>query len=268
MRNNSENPRYFIQSLGKGLSLLQIMAEKGVPLTLSEIAKAMDTNKAAITRFCFTLQELGFIRRDNQKLYHLTPTILSLGYPVICNMDWRLIAEYYLQRFFDDVQETVNLSILDGPDIQYVIRIRREKYLPFDVSVGTKLPVYCTSMGKVLLALGSPEKTRPILESLVFKPIAQKTITSMDKFLEDLETVRARGYGVNDGELTEGNSALAAPILNKTGYAVAAINVAAPATRYSRMEMEEKLLSQLIVVAQEISKSLMQVESPIVTESE
>ena len=149
--------RYFIQSLAKGLSVLQTFSKVGSPITLSELAQALGTTNTTATRLCYTLTELGFIRRDGQKRYRLTPKVLTLGYPDICSLDWQDIARYYLERLFEAVQETVNLSVLEGPEILYLIRIRKRKYLPFDIRIGTRLPVYCTAMGKVLMAMGPPD---------------------------------------------------------------------------------------------------------------
>jgi IclR family pca regulon transcriptional regulator len=117
---------------------------------------------------------------------------------------------------------------LEGSEIIYLIRIRKRKYLPFDIQTGTKLPVYCTAMGKILMAMGPPEKIKPILKALEFKPLTAHTITRLDKFLNELGGVRKKGYAINDEELSIGNRALAAPIMNQHGYAVAAITLLCP----------------------------------------
>jgi IclR family pca regulon transcriptional regulator len=263
MRNVSK-PRYFINSLAKGLSVLQAFGEAGHPLTLSEVAKALGANSTTATRLCYTLTELGFIQKDGQRRYHLTPKILTLGHSYISGLAWQEVAQYYLERLFKEVQETVNLSILEGSEMIYLFRIRKRKYLPFDIQIGTKLPVYCTAMGKVLMALGPSERTKPILKALEFKPLTARTITSLDKFMDELERVRKKGYAINDEELSIGNRSVGAPIMGKQGYAVAAINIAVPTTEYSRSQMEKILAPQVIRTAHEISDALMKMEAPIV----
>ncbi|HUL36298.1 MAG TPA: IclR family transcriptional regulator C-terminal domain-containing protein, partial [Thermodesulfobacteriota bacterium] len=257
-------PRYFINSLAKGLSVLQAFGEAGHPLTLSEVAKALGANSTTATRLCYTLTELGFIQKDGQRRYHLTPKILTLGHSYISGLAWQEVAQYYLERLFKEVQETVNLSILEGSEMIYLFRIRKRKYLPFDIQIGTKLPVYCTAMGKVLMALGPSERTKPILKALEFKPLTARTITSLDKFMDELERVRKKGYAINDEELSIGNRSVGAPIMGKQGYAVAAINIAVPTTEYSRSQMEKILAPQVIRTAHEISDALMKMEAPIV----
>jgi IclR family pca regulon transcriptional regulator len=265
MRNSFlDKSPYFVKSLAKGLTVLQILADMDGPLTLSEIAHAMGSDKTTTTRFCHTLRELKFIYRDNQKRYHLSPKVLTLGTSVICGLDWLKIARYYLERLFEEVQKTVNLSILEGEEILYLIRLRKEKYLPFDIRIGTKLPVYCTAMGKVLMAMGPPEKTKSIIEALEFRQLTSRTITSRDKFLDEFSKIRSNGYAINDEELTDLARAVAAPILDNQNYAIAAINIAAPTTECSLKEMEENLAPIVKRVAHEISKSLIEIDAPIV----
>ena len=257
-------PRYFIGSLAKGLSILQAFSEAGHALTLSEIANALKTNNTTATRLCYTLTVLGFIQRDGQRRYHLTPRVLTLGYSFISGLGWQEVAKYYLETLFKEIQETVNLSILEDSEIIYLIRIRKRKYLPFDIQIGTKLPVYCTAMGKILMAMGPPKKIGSILKKLGFKPLTARTITRLDKFLEELGKVRKKGYAINDEELSIGNRAVAAPIVDKQGYAVAAINIAVPTTEYSRSQMEKTLAPQVMRTAHEISGALIKMDVPLV----
>jgi IclR family pca regulon transcriptional regulator len=267
MRNiRFKRPRYFIHSLAKGLSVLQAFGEAGHPLTLSEIATALGANNTTATRLCYTLIELGFIQRDGQRRYHLTPKVLTFGHSYISGLAWQEVTQYYLETLFREVQETVNLSVLEGSEIIYLLRIRKRKYLPFDIQIGTKLPVYCTAMGKVLMAMGPPKKIKPILKTLTFRPLTSRTITSLDKFMDELDKVRRKRYAINDEELSIGNRAIAAPILDKQGYAVAAINIAVPTAEHSRSQMEETLAPQIMRTAREISEALIKMEAPLVME--
>ncbi len=267
MRNiETERPRYFINSLAKGLSVLQAFSKADHSLTLSEIANSLEANKTTATRLCYTLTELGFIQKDGQRRYHLTPKVLTLGHSCISGLAWQEVAQFYLESLFKEVQETVNLSILEESEIIYLLRIRKRKYLPFDIRIGTKLPVYCTAMGKVLMAMGASEKIKPIFKTLEFKPLTPRTIKSLDQFMDELEKVRKKGYAINDEELSIGNRAVAAPIADKQGYAVAAINIAAPTPAYSRSQMEKILASKVIQTAREISEALIKIEAPLVME--
>lgn len=247
--------------MAKGLRCLQVIATSGRPVSLSEIAKAMDTNKAAVTRLCYTFTELGFLQRDARKYYQLTPNILKLGYLAVCDMGWRDIAKYHLRKLFEEVNHTVSLSIVDGDEIVFLIRFTTKKHLPFNIRMGTKLPIYCTAMGKVLMAVGNPEITKSILDRLVFRSLTVHTITRRDVFLEELKRVKQIGYALNDEELSIGNRSIAAPVMDKSGYAVAAIVISVPAAQYSLDELEKTFAPKIIRTAHDISQSLIKAQT-------
>ena len=261
MRNNS---RYFIKSVNKAFKVLQSIAEANRPLTLSEIALSIPTDKTSATRLCYTLTELGFIHRDINKRYYPTPKVLTLGTSIISGLDWVELCRHYLERLFEELEKTINLCVLEGEEILYLIRIRKEKYLPFDIRMGTKLPLHCTAMGKALLAFGDPEKVDPIIDNLELMQLTPRTITSMKHFIEELNEIKLRGYAINDEELTSLARSVAAPILNDQGYAVAAINIASPTTKCSLEEMVDIIAPRLIEIAGEISVSLKQIGATII----
>jgi len=212
--------------------VLQAFSEADHTLTLSEIAHALRSNTTTATRLCYTLSELGFIHKDGQRRYHLTPKILTLG--ILLFPDWpgrkwlniiwrsfsrrsrrRSICLYWKVRklfiSFASERENISLSIFKQvPNFQFIAR-------RWENPDGH----------------GPPEKIKPILKTLEFKPLTAHTITRLDKFLNELGEVLKKGYAINDEELSIGNRALAAPIMSQHGYAVAAINIAVPTTEYS-----------------------------------
>ena len=255
--------RYFLQSLAKGLNAIQKFVEAARPITISELAQAMGTTNTTATRICHTLSEMGFILKNKRKEYRLTPKILTLGYPAVCGLEWQEVARYYLEQLLDEVQESVSLSIGEEGEILYIIRLTRREYLPFDLPIGARLPVYATAMGKVLMALGPPEKTIPVVDNLKFRRLTAHTIGTKDRFLKELEKVKRLGYGTNDEELSLGGRALGAPILDQQGFAVAAINIGVPTTRYSMKDLEKRLVGPILRTAVRISESLQRIEAEI-----
>lgn len=256
--------RNFLNSLCKGLKTLQTLGRSNIPLTLSEIAGSIGTTKTTATRLCHTLREMGFIQRDENKKYSLTLEVLTLGYSAICGLEWREMADRYLKAFFERIGENVNLGILDGQQVLHLIRYRKQEHLPFAFRIGMKLPVYCTAIGKVLVAINSPKITKAILEKLQFRPLTPHTITTIEKFRLELEGIRSKGYAISREEFSIGNCAVAAPVLNKDNYAAAAINVAVSTQEYSPKDVEKIFGPQVIEVAGQISKALGAVESNIV----
>lgn len=263
MRNIDGKDRYFLQSLSKGLALLSVMAKEGRPMALSEISNALSINKTTVTRLSHTLEKLGYVHRDKNKHFCLSPKVLTLGYGVVSGLDWLEVARYYLKKLFEEVNECVNLSVLDGGEILYLVRIRREGYLPFDIRVGTKLPVHCTAMGKIFMAMGQKEVVQPVLDKLVLAPVSEFTITDKGKFMLCLEDVLRKGYAVNVQELAISNIAIAAPVLDRRGNANIAINIAVPMKRYHTEEdVVSKFLKPLLHCADQISQALNKMETP------
>ena len=255
----SDTSRYFVQSLAKGLALLKVISQAERPLSLTEIAEQLDTNKATATRFCYTLVKLGYLHRMDQKLYSLTPKVLELGYSAICRTDWHEMTTFFLRDLFRQLDETVSAAILVETDILYTIRIIKKKILDMDIQVGSRLPAHCTAMGKVLLAFGPPETVQEVLQKMDFKKMNEKTITSPQRFLEELEQVRQMGYALSDEEVALGNRSIGAPLLGENGYAFAAIAAATPSESYSAERLKKEMAPPLLACAQKISSAMKQI---------
>lgn len=253
---SADKSRYFLQSLAKGLSVLQAMAEANQPMTLSHIARAASTSNATATRICYTLGQMGFIDRDEQRRFFITPRILSLGHAAVYSLGWRNVAQHYLERLSFELKETVNLSVLDGRELVYIARVNTDRILPFDLQLGSRLPVYCTSMGKALMAFSPPELVSEILDQLDFAPLTHRTIKTRGEYMTELEQVRAKGYAINDEELSVGLRSVAAPILDDQGWSRAAINIAVPTTRYSLARLVEELAPAALRTTREIMRAL------------
>lgn len=253
---SGDKSRYFLQSLAKGLTVLQAMAEANQPMTLSHIARSASTSNATATRICYTLGQMGFIDRDEQRRFFITPRILSLGHSAVCSLGWRNVAQHYLERLSFELKETVNLSVLDGHELVYIARVNTDRILPFDLQLGSRLPVHCTSMGKALMAFSPPELAAEILEKMDFTGLTHRTINTKEEYQVELEQVRSKGYAVNDEELSVGLRSVAAPILDAQGWSQAAINIAVPTTRYSLARLVEELAPAAMRTAREIMRAL------------
>lgn len=255
-----EQSHYFVSSLARGLTILEVLVSSPGPLTLSEIARSIGANKTTATRFCYTLSKLGYINRDAQLRYYLTPHVLSLGYASIRSSGWIKLARYYIEELSKEINETVNLSMLDDNEIIYLVRAKTEKILPYDLMIGSKLPIHCTSMGKVLLAFGLEEKTRDLFAHLDLQPFTHRTIIRKDDFLAEIEKIRKQGYSISDEEFSLGLRSIAAPLFCDRGYAVAAINIAVPTKRYTVEDLEKTLGPKVLDLAKIIGQSLKEME--------
>jgi IclR family pca regulon transcriptional regulator len=256
----SSNPdpkssRLFVNSLARGLNLLEALAGAGMPKTLTELSKIVGFNKVTTSRFCHTLMESGYIEKLPSKHYQLTPKVLSLGYAVICSYDLRRVAQPYLRELSKTLQETVNMAVLEGTDILYVARFKTETILATELHLGSRLPVYCTSMGKAILAHLPESEQNSIIERIRFVRLTHKTLDSREALQLELEKVRRQGFAVNDEELSVGLRSIAAPVM-RGDRPVAAVNIAVPTIRYSRAKLLSELAPPLLRTARTISRLL------------
>jgi len=208
-------------------------------------------------RFLHTLEKTGFIEKDlKQKTYRLTPKVLTLGYAVFHSSDLWQTAHPYLVKASNRLNETMNMAILDGTDILYIDRIKTQKILQISLEIGSKLPAYCTSMGRVLLS-GLPEdEARRILDQSKREKFTEKTLTDIETILKVLERTRREGYALNDGELAPELKSIAAPVRNGSGRVVAAVNIAVHTSQYDVAKMERVLLPVLRETTQTISAAM------------
>jgi IclR family pca regulon transcriptional regulator len=183
--------------------------------------------------------------------------VLDLGFAAINSMDIREISVPHLQALSDATGFTVNMAILDGPDVVYIERCRtsqsRQREIDLNLHVGSRLPAYCTSMGKVLLAFLPPAELGALLNTLTFSRRGPNTITSKRALLKELEQVRAQGLAMNNEELAYGLRSIAAPVRAQTGEVVAAINLAVHRSLVSMDELFEDLAPALVHTATEIA---------------
>ncbi len=252
-----EKDRYFVSALAKGLDILQVIANAGRPLPLSEVSASLGINKSTTMRFCHTLIKLGFLQRNREKLYYPTPRILSLGYKSIQGMTWLDVTEFYLESLSMQVEEAVGLLILDENEVLYLKRVvKKEHLLPYDVQIGAKFPVYCTSVGKALLAFRPREDAINILKNIEFKPLTHRTITSFEEYLNELDFVNQNGYAISDEELSVGLRSIAVPVRNPEGTAIFAININVPTKRHDIKYLSKVIAPHALRSAEDIGKAL------------
>ena len=248
----------YSQSLERGLAILQAFKPGRPVLGISELARALDLNRSTAHRYVSTLNRLGYLRQDEDtRKYRLGPRVLDLGFSAINSMELREIAAPHLRELSDESGHTVNMAILDGEDIVYVERVRSaragQREIDLNLHVGSRLPAYCTSMGKVLLAnLPAADRTA-LLDHIQLTPRGPNTLTARDALDAELGRVRGTGFAVNNEELAYGLRSIAAPVRSAGGDVVAAINLAVHRSMVSMDDLLARLSPALCRTATEIS---------------
>lgn len=249
--------RYYIEALGRGLQILEAFSAGAPSLSLTEIAAEAGLGKSTAFRFVYTLERLGYLARDPEtKRYRPGLRVLRLGFAALNSMGLRQIALPYLKVLSAAAGETANMSIREGAEVVYVARIATRQILGINLSVGSRLPAYCTSMGKAQLIDLSQDELRDLLGKDPYSAVGPNTITSLDVLVRELDRVRRQGYAINDEELVAGLRSVAAPIRDGEGHVAAAINVSVPGTRVSRQELETVLAPMVTDAAQQITVAL------------
>ena len=246
------------QSVERGLAILSSFDAERPLMGVSELARALDLNRSTAHRYISTLTRLGYLTQDpDSKRYRLGPKVLDLGFAAINSMDVREIAAPHLRALSDETGCTVNLAILDGADVVYIERCRTarpgQREIDLNLHVGSRLPAYCTALGKAIVAFLPEEHIEDIVARTDFAARGPHTHTEPNGFREDLVQIRAAGIAVNDEELAYGLRSIAAPIRNHAGEVVAAVNLAVHRTMVSMDELIARFGPLVLQTANQIS---------------
>ncbi len=231
------------------------------PVRCSESASSRarsGSSRSSAHRYIATLASLGYLEQDRAtRKYRLGPRVLDLGFSAINSMELREIAAPHLQALSDRTGHTVNMAVLDGIDIVYVERCRSssrgQREIDLNLHVGARLPAYCTSMGKVLLADLPGDEQKARLAQMELAKRGPNTLTTRTALLQELERVRAHGLAINNEELAYGLRSIAVPVRGSEGEVVAAINLAVHRSLVSMEDLAVKLAPALQATAREIS---------------
>jgi IclR family pca regulon transcriptional regulator len=246
------------QSLERGLAILSTFRSARPLLGVSDLSRQVGLSRSTTHRYVSTLAALGYLQQDVEtKKYRLGPRVLDLGFSAINSMELRHISAPHLQQLSDTTGHTVNMAVLDDADIVYIERCQSSRAgrrdIDLNLHVGSRLPAYCTSMGKVLLAFLPDDELRTVLGTVRLARRGPNTITAKGELAKELERVRARGLAVNNEELAYGLRSIAVPVRSQNGDVVAAINIAVHRSLVSLDELLEELAAALERTAGEIS---------------
>ena len=250
-----ERPTEFVQSLERGLSVIKAFTADSPSLTLSEVARSTGMTRATARRFLITLESLGYVASDGRQ-FQLCPKTLELGYAYLSSFSVSDVALNHLEQLADELHESCSASVLDGTDIVYVARASTNRLMTIGLSVGARLPAYCTSMGRVLLASLTPAELARYFENATLAARTDRTVHDEASLRRILDTVRSQGWCLQDQELEDGVRSMAAPIHGTDGRVVAAINISAHAARASIEELKDNFLPRLLACATLIDADL------------
>lgn len=250
----------YVQSFARGLEVIRSFSAAAPQQTLSGVAARSGLSRAGARRILLTLEALGYVNSDG-KLFSLTPRILDLGFAYLSSMPIWNLAEPAMQGLALQVQESCSAAVLDGHDIVYVLRVSTHKIMSISLGVGSRLPAYCTSMGRMLLSALPDDALLAHLTRADLSPRTRYTVTDPGELAAKIVQVRRQGWSLVNQELEEGMVSMAAPIINRTGQITAALNISGQANRTTTEIMQQTMLPPLLAAAQSVSRLLGHVPS-------
>lgn len=253
--NKEESGRGGVKSLAKGLAVLRAFGGGKGPMTVSDIAQATGLDRAAIRRFALTLRDLGYLSQEGRAFIPAAGT-LELGFSFFAAQSWPDVALPHMRRVTEETGETCTAAVESGDDIVYVARVPGYRLMTFAVSVGMRMPMYCTSMGRVILA-GMPENDmRTRISEMPLRRIAARTLTDRRKLLSELRRTRDQGFSIVEGELEDDLVSLAVPLRDADGRVFAGLNLCAHRARVAPEQAEAEYLPPLRAAALQIENIL------------
>ena len=245
----------FMTSLARGLHVIRAFAGVDRRLTIADVSRATGLTRAVVRRCLYTLRELGYAATDG-RMYFLQPRILNLGYAYLSTAPVPIAAQPVLEEMSETLGEAASVAVLDEGAVVYVGRAATKRIMSVTLGVGSRLPAYCTALGRVLLAHLTEEQLNAELAKIDFIQHTKHTVTSRKRLEEILVSVRQEGFALNDQELEIGLRSIAVPVRNVVGTVVAAMNVSSQASRVSRRDLLDRCLPSLRAAAEKLSSQL------------
>ncbi|MDR5654013.1 IclR family transcriptional regulator domain-containing protein [Ruixingdingia sedimenti] len=247
--------RDIMGGLAKGLAVIETFNADRPRQSIAEVALASGLDRATARRCLLTLAHHGYADWDG-KFFTLTPRVLRLGTACLATMPLPQIVQPLLDGLSDRIGQSSSVSILDGAEIVYVARAAQRRVMSIGLMPGSRLPAYCTSMGRVLLAALPEAQASAVLGPGPLPARTALTLTDPAAIMAELARVRAQGHAVIDQEVEIGLRSIAIPLANARGRVVAALNVGVAAAQASVSDLASRFLPEMRHVQNELSHSI------------
>lgn len=244
-----------IDSVEKAFRVLESFSAERPRMSVTEAAEAAGLSRATARRVLLTFQRLGFAETDGRS-FGLTPRVLRFGFGYLSALPYWETAQSRMRALADELRESCSMATLDGTEIVYVARVPAARSMSITLSIGSRLPAYATSMGRVLLAALPPRELDALLADVRLESLTRNTITEPGLLREELDRVREQGFAVVDGEREEGVRSAAAPVRGRGGRVLAAVNVSANAARVTLDELRSVCVPRVVETADAVTSDI------------
>ncbi|MDZ5472028.1 IclR family transcriptional regulator [Bacillus sp. 31A1R] len=245
-----------VKSVSRALDIITLVGMKKGGLGVTEIAKQIDINKSSVYRILSTLVQYGYIEQDQETgKYKLGYKFLEVSSRLLESIDLRTEAKPLLQELGKYTNEVIHLVVYDQGEVVYIEKLEGNETLRMHSKVGKRAPIHCTAVGKSIIAHFPSNEVIDILERKGMPMHTDKTIVNIDTFMEELISVRQRGYALDLEENEYGITCIAVPIFDHLGKAVAAVSISGPTIRMTDERLHE-LQEKMVVIGKSISARL------------
>jgi DNA-binding IclR family transcriptional regulator len=246
-----------VRSVEKAFRVLEAFDPQHATMSLSQVAAVAGLDKSAAQRFTHTLERLGYLRKDPEsRHFELTTRTLKLGHNFTRASALIERAVPYLMHLSKETDETINLTVRDDTEIVFVLRFLSRQVLNPDVTIGTRMPAYCTAPGIAMLAHLRPDEARAILKRSDLRPYTASTTWQVDRLMDKLALSAERGYATAYEEFYHGDLSIAAAALTARQEPACAVNIAVSRARYTPEEAERRFAAHVVAAARSISQGL------------
>jgi IclR family transcriptional regulator, pca regulon regulatory protein len=242
----------FMLTLAKGLAVLGSFGRHRPAMTLAQAAQAGDLSRATARRVLHTLVRLGYVEQNGRQ-FALSPRIMRLGFAYISSQSWVDRAMPLIKGLSERFHESCSAAILEGTEIIYVARVPARRIMSAALAVGSRLPAFHSSMGRIQLGFLDDAEIWRRLKSVRLEPLTPATITDLQALRERIRDDCRQGFSIVDEELERGLRSIAVPIVDRDGQCVGAINLSTHSTRTTRNALRETFLPELKSVAEQVS---------------
>lgn len=244
----------FVEAFAKGLAVIAAFGESEGALTMAELAKRTGLPRAGVRRLLLTLVALG-LAKEHDGRYALTPRVLRLGYAYLSSLRFRDVAQPAIEALARQCDEVVAVSVLDGDDVTYVARAEPSSVLRRSLTIGSRIPAFCTSMGRVLLAALPEPEMKARLARMPRPAFNRRTVTDVAALEKEIARARMQGWYFASEELELGACGIAAPIRDSSGRTVAALNISTNLGRHTEKAFVKRFRPLLLDLAGKLSGS-------------
>lgn len=242
----------FMTSLARGLAVVKAFSDQRRAMTIAQISHKTGIPRAAVRRCLYTLKQLGYADSEANNFF-LKPKILTLGYSYLSSTPLTVSAQPCLNQLSRTLNESCSLAVLEDHEVLYISRSQTSRVLSVALNAGSRLPAYCTSLGRVLLAGLSEAALDQYLSKVKLVAYTDRTVINEARLREIIAETRQRGFAIVEEELEIGLRSIAVPVRGASGATMAALNIGAQATRVSRAQLEQTFLPALLTAASELS---------------